>query len=87
MSFHNTHQHKPKRPYKIVLKSPTGNTVGHINLTSQFLKAVTGKDEAYITLADIANIHDGNVLEYLAHLEFSLEPVEAAKPKISANEY
>jgi hypothetical protein len=44
---------RAEKQFNITLKSPNGNTVGFINLSSQFLKAVIGKREDLITVADI----------------------------------
>jgi len=56
---------KSGKLYSISLKSPTGNTVGFINLTPAFLRAVTGKQAEHCTVADVHSINNGKLMEYL----------------------
>lgn len=81
----NTSKAKSTKSYKISLVTPKGNTVGFINLTQQFIKAVIGKQEEYVTLEDIIGINGNGVL-YFKSLDILIEEVEHHKP-LSASEY
>lgn len=84
MSFEPKQSHKA---YSITLKAPSGNTVGYINLTSQFLKAVTGKQAEMVTVADIEGINDGRFQAYLDILTVEVSEVVPTGKPISASEY
>jgi hypothetical protein len=81
----NTSKAKATKSYKISLVTSNGNTVGFINLTQQFIKAVIGKQEEYVTLEDIIDINGDGTL-YFKSLDILIEEVEHSKP-ISASEY
>ncbi len=86
MSF-KKHQDITNTPsYKISLKSPNGNTVAFVNLTSQFLKAVVGKTKQEVSVEDINSINNGDLVAYLASLTVAVESVEPQEV-ISAEEY
>jgi len=84
MSFKQTQHH---RQYNISLKSSNGNTVGFINLSGQFLRAVVGKREDMITVADIENINDGDLQSYLSNLTIEVSGIELDKEPIKISEY
>ena len=62
--------------FKISLKSTSGNTVAFINLSDQFLRAVTGKGKKSVTFEDVSAINKGNVIAYLRGLDMSIEQLE-----------
>ena len=84
MSFNETKNHKQ---YSIALKSRTGNTVGFINLSSQFIKAVIGKQEELVTVADIEAINNGDFQRFIDSLEVEVNGITHTKEKISASDY
>jgi len=84
MSFINN---KPHKQYSIALKTANDNTVGFINLTSQFLKAVTGKQAEYITTADIEAINKGDLKAYIATLDIVISSVETTEPIASIEDF
>ena len=81
----NVSKAKSTKSYKISLVTQKGNTVGFINLSQQFVKAVIGKQEEYVTLEDIVGINGDGIL-YFKSLDILIEEVEHNKP-ISASEY
>lgn len=64
---------KQDKDYKISLITANGNTVGFINLSSQFCKAVM--KTPHPTLEDILLVADGNPINFLKSLEIAIEPV------------
>jgi len=62
-----TYTKKPQhtKNFSITFKSPTGNVVGHFNPSATFLKAVTGKQQEFVTVQDIMEINQGKLMEYL----------------------
>ena len=66
---------KNEREYKISLVSANSNTVAYINLTSQFLKAVTGKSESDVTFEDIDSINKGDLIGFIQGLDIKLEQI------------
>lgn len=80
-------KHKKKQTdYKISIKSDNGNTIAFVNLTDQFIKAVTGKTKKDVTFDDISKISNGQLMEFLLKNAFVLEPVEPEET-ITAEEF
>ena len=84
MSFNQ--KSKSHKLYSIALKSPNGNTVGFINLSSQFIRAVIGKQEEHITVADIHEKFPNGIEDYIATLSVELTEVASPEP-ISAEDF
>lgn len=80
-------QHKADKQYSISIKSPSGNTVGFINLSSQFIKAVIGKREDLVTIEDILKINNGNFEEYIKKMSIEVTGIELNKKPIPIEEY
>ena len=78
---------KSEKQYSISIKSPNGNTVGFINLSSQFIRSVIGKREEMITVADIEKINNGNFEEYLKKMHIEITGIQQDKEPIPAEEY
>lgn len=85
MSF--TSKHNTHKQYSISLKSPNGNTVGFINLSSQFLKAVIGKQEETITASDILSINHEDFQGYIESLVVEVSETIGAQTPIKAEDY
>lgn len=67
--------HTDKKEYKVSLVSAKGNTVAYINLTTEFLKAVTGKSQRDITFEDIQAINKGDLAGFIQGLNIKLEQI------------
>lgn len=76
--FNNRNTNKAQKLYTISLKTPKGNSVGFINLSSQFIQML-GKHPENITVADLEPIN-GDFIAYLKSLEITIEESTQAKP-------
>jgi len=66
MSFNkNTTNPKSTKQYSIALKTTNGNTVGFINLSTKYIKAVIGKQPETVTATDVFNLNGGDFQGYL----------------------
>ena len=72
MSF-KQHNHSKEKQYTIRLTSNNGNTVGFVNLSQQFVKAVLRKDEYEVTANDVLSINYGDFATYLSNLDVVVE--------------
>jgi len=74
--------------YTISLKSKTGNTVGFINLSQQFLRAVIHKDSDNVTVADLESIKLKGVSSFEEFLSsLTIEITEPTHEVVSAEEF
>ena len=71
---------KQEKQYSIRLTSNTGNTVGFINLSSQFVKAVLQKDDLNVTVEDVQSINYNDFQTYIQNLNVSVEPRHPDEP-------
>jgi hypothetical protein len=70
----------PKKSYSISIKSKNGNTVGFINLSSQFLRAVLGINPDDVRAEDILTINNDDFASYIKSLDIEVTSVEAGLP-------
>jgi hypothetical protein len=70
---------------EIALKSDNGNTVGYINLTNSFTKAVLGKSANNVTFEEVTSINNGDFLSYLHGLTICIST--SAKENVPLEEF
>ena len=83
MSFKETKAHKQ---YSIALKTPSGNTVGYINLNNQFVKAVMRTTPEAVTAKAVEEMYAGGFQAYLDTLTVEVSAVEA-EPTVDIGSY
>lgn len=86
MSFTPNHK-KSDKQFSISLKSQSGNTIGFINLTSQFLRAMSDKQVENITVGDILALNNGDFEDYILSAEVHVEEVAGNGPTIEAKDF